>query len=415
MNSIKLSICIPTYNRAKYLRDCLERCLRDFNFDFPFEIVISDNASTDDTGEVVREFIDRGAPIRYFKGVENVGMIPNMNSAFRLGRGEYLLYLADDDRLIPEEVANIVDYLDENKEVTACHAPWFIFDGVAEKDTQQFYTIAEDKVFPKRSFADIFNFMLRGHIFPEIAIYRSSAFRASWVPREVCFFPFPMLAHFLDQGDVAFRQKPFYRQVIRSALGRDRPQGGHEIAMSGWDQYRGGLEYFLYFAAKRGKIGTSTDDRYTQEHLCRQFTLQRMAVAIRLLVGQREYLKSYELYTRMEFGGMGDHPQVAAIRDGLMLAVALQTLAWQVNATAGVSRLIISGFPDPWTIKERLHKVNFPTKVDIVDEPAEHVSDLVENAAVLVSSPEHRERFLALGYLPNLVFSQEDLIQTVLL
>ncbi|MGK9052280.1 glycosyltransferase family 2 protein [Neorhizobium petrolearium] len=415
MNPIKFSICIPTYNRAKYLHDCLERCVRDVKSDFPFEIVVSDNASTDDTTEVVQKFIGQGAPIRYFKGETNVGMIPNMNSAFRLARGEYLLYLADDDRLIGDEIDAIVHYMDENRNLTACYAPWHITDGVTDIDKGVFYELEKDTIYPKRSFAEVFNLMIQRHIFPEIGIYRNSAFRAAWVPREICHFCFPMLAHMLDQGDIAFRKKPFYRQVIRSAIG-NRTQGGHHLAMTAWDTYRGGLEYFLYFGIKRGKIGTSVDDRHTQEYLCRQFTLERMAVAIRLLISQnKDYLKSYELYTRMEFGGRGDHAQLAAIRDGLPLAVALQTLAWQVNATAGVSRLIISGFPDSSIIKERLLKVNFPSRVEIVDEPAEHAPELVEHAAVLVSSAEHRERFVTLGYLPNLVFSQEDLIQTVLL
>ncbi len=225
MSSIKLSICIPTYNREKHLHDCLERCHNDFRFDFPYEIVISDNASTDNTAAVAKEFIERGMPIRYVRGAENVGMIPNMNSALRLGRGDYILYLADDDRLIAKEVANIVTYLDENPNITVCHAPWVMYDGINEVEGGQFYTVNEDKIFPEKSFAEVFNYMFRGHIFPEIGIYRSSAFRASWVPRDICFYPFPMLAHFLDQGDIVFRKTPFYRQVIASGVERDRVQG----------------------------------------------------------------------------------------------------------------------------------------------------------------------------------------------
>ncbi|MFB9950171.1 glycosyltransferase family 2 protein [Rhizobium puerariae] len=414
MNSIKLSICIPTYNRAESLRDCLDRCVRELDFGFPFEIVISDNASTDHTTSVVQEFIERGAPIRYHKGDENVGMIPNVNSAFRLGRGEYLLYLADDDRLIGEEIAEIVAYLDQNPNTTVCHAPWFITDGVTNTDGRPFYHLAEDVVFPRRSYAEVFNFLFRGHVFPEIAVYRRSAIRSAWAPRSICFFAFPLLAHLLDQGDVAFRKKPFYRQVIRSAINRDRQQGGHDIAMTGWDQYRGGLEYFLYFGIKRGRIGTSLDDRTTQEHLCKVFTMERMAVAIRLLIQRGEYLKSYELLTRMEFSGHGEHQQLKEIRNGLPLAAALETLAWQIKSTAGIRSLIISGFLDTSILKERLMKVGFPEKIEIVGEPAEHTKEFMESAAVLVSAQEQRDHFLELGYLPNMVFSQEDLVQTIL-
>ncbi|CDN52615.1 Glycosyl transferase, family 2 [Neorhizobium galegae bv. officinalis bv. officinalis str. HAMBI 1141] len=415
MSSIKLSICIPTYNREKHLHDCLERCHRDFRFDFPYEIVISDNASTDNTGAVAKEFIERGMPIRYVRGAQNVGMIPNMNSALRLGRGEYMLYLADDDRLIPQEVANIVAYLDENPNITVCHAPWAMYDGINEVEGGLFYTVNEDKVFPQKSFAEVFNYMFRGHIFPEIGIYRSSAFRAAWVPRDICFYPFPMLAHFLDQGDIAFRKTPFYRQVIVSGVERDRVQGGAQIAATGWDQYRGGLEYFLYFASKRGKVGTSPDERATQEHLCRNFTLQRMAVSMRLLVGMREFVKAYEVYTRMVFGGFDEHPEVQSFKDGGLLATALQILVWQVSVTAGIENLVIHGFHDIDTIKERLFRVDFPLRLQMIDEPAAPTPRQLDNTAVLVHLPEERDRFVEMGYLPNLVFSQDDLIKTILL
>ncbi|MGO7419868.1 glycosyltransferase family 2 protein, partial [Rhizobium ruizarguesonis] len=66
MSGIKLSICIPTYNREAYLRNALTYCENDYKFAFPFEIVICDNASTDGTQQVVEEFIARGQPIRYY-------------------------------------------------------------------------------------------------------------------------------------------------------------------------------------------------------------------------------------------------------------------------------------------------------------------------------------------------------------
>lgn len=413
MNPIKFSICIPTYNRAEYLHDCLERCVRDVQSDFPFEIVVSDNASTDNTAEVVRKFIALGAPVRYFKNETNVGMIPNMNSALRLGRGEYLLYLADDDRLIGSEIDAIVRYMDENPNLTACYTPWHITDGVTDTDNGVFYTVDKEAVYPRRSFADVFNLMIQKHIFPEIGIYRNSAFRAAWVPREICHFCFPVIAHMLDQGDIAFRKTPFYRQVIRSAVG-DRAQGGHHLAMTGWDSYRGGLEYFLYFGIKRGKIGTSPDDRYTQEYLCRNFTHERMAVAIRLLLPHGEYLKAYELLTRMEYGGLGEHSQLKEIREGLPLAAALQTLVWQITSTAGMKRLLLAGFPDTAILKERLMKVGLPERFDVITDEGDEAAELDEGTCVLVASAEQRERFLELGFLPNMVFCQEDLVQTIL-
>ncbi|WP_117190945.1 glycosyltransferase family 2 protein [Rhizobium terrae] len=413
MNSIKLSICIPTYNRAPHLRSCLER-IKAFTFGFPYEIVISDNASTDNTAEVAREFAAH-MPINYFVRAENNGAVINVNAAFRRARGEYAVYLADDDRLVLEGLLNAIKFLDTHPSVLVCHAPWYLYDGVLEVDTGKFYEVEEDVIFPRHSFGEVFNFMYRGHIFPEIAVFRTDALRATWVPRDICFYAFPMLAHLLDKGDVAFLKEPFYKQVGRSEHGRDRRQGGHDIAMSGWDQYRGGLEYFLYFGTKRGQIRAQDDDKLTQEHMCRTFTMVRMTVALRLLVGFREFVKAYEVYTRLIFGGFDTHPEVTKVRDGLGLAAALETLAWQVNAAAEIDNLIISGFLDAEIIKERIAKVNFPERVAIINEPAEHSPEFANRAAVLVFLPEQRQRFVDLGYPPNMVFAQEDLIQTILI
>ncbi|WP_440409624.1 glycosyltransferase family 2 protein [Neorhizobium petrolearium] len=413
MNSIKLSICIPTYNRAQHLRSCLER-IKGFDFEFPYEIVISDNASTDNTAEIAREFASQ-LPINYYVRAENHGMVVNVNAVFRRARGEYAVYLADDDRLVPEGLVNAMNFLDEHPSVLVCHAPWYLYDGILEADTGKFYDIKEDVVFERRSFGQVFNFMVKGHIFPEIAIFRTQALRTTWVPRDVCFFAFPMMAHMLDQGDVAFLKEPFYRQVGRSEHGRERRQGGHDIAMSGWDQYRGGLEYFLYFGMKRGQISRDAEDRATQEHMCRTFTLLRMTVALRLLISFREFVKAYEVYTRLCFGGFDDFPEVVAAREGLLIAAALETLAWQVNAAAEIDHLIIHGFPDSQTVKERIARVNFPERIKVIDEPVEHTPDFANKTAVLVALPKQREQFLELGYPPNLVFAQDDLIQTILL
>jgi glycosyltransferase involved in cell wall biosynthesis len=414
LTTIKLSICIPTYNRAPYLRDCLERCLKDVVLDFPFEIVVSDNHSTDDTEEVVRSFIAQDAPIRYVKGDVNTGMIPNMNSALRLGRGEYLTYLADDDRLIGAEIAKVVSYLDANESILVCYAPWHIADGDSEGDRKQFYDLEQNHTFHRRQFADVFNLIVQKHIFPEIGIYRASAFRSAWVHREHCHFCFPMLAHMLDMGDIAFHAEPFYRQIIRSAIG-NRQQGGAELAMTAWDTYRGGLEYFLYFGMKRGKIGTSPEDKATMEHLCQRFTMQRMAVAIRLLIARNEYNKAYELLVRMEYGGHGNHPQVAAIRDGLAPAVGLQTLAWHANSTAGVRRMAICGFTDADIIKERFSRVGLSERIELIEGIEGQPAEMIERTIILVAVGEQRQHFLDLGYLPNLVFSQEDLSKAILL
>jgi len=112
---------------------------------------------------------------------------------------------------------------------------------------------------------------------------------------------------------------------------------------------------------------------------------------------------------------MHQHPEVFAAREGLMLSAALETLAWQVNAAGGIENLMLHGFLDTIILKERIRKVNFPQRISIVDEPEAPTPDFISKTAVLVFSPEQRETYVAQGYEPNLVFAQEDLIQTILI
>ena len=89
-----LSICVPTFNRARYL-ECLLQDLTDQIMDlgYSYEILIGDNASEDDTADVVARFGDQLA-IRYIKRPENVGSYHNLSQLFDVARGRYVVYLA---------------------------------------------------------------------------------------------------------------------------------------------------------------------------------------------------------------------------------------------------------------------------------------------------------------------------------
>ncbi|WP_028748338.1 glycosyltransferase family 2 protein [Rhizobium mesoamericanum] len=414
MNGIKLSICVPTYNREAYLRNALEHC-ETYDFDFPYEIVISDNASTDNTKQVVDEFIARGLPIRYFRRPINGGPYKNVASAFHHAVGEYSIYLADDDFLIPDGVKAAVAYLDAHSDVSACHASWYLYDEIADRDLTTFYKVDEDIKFARHDFVEVFRFICERHIFPEIAIYRSSALRSTWVPRDFCFCYFAYLAHVLDQGAVAFLKQPFYRSVAVSKLAPNRSQTGNEEVMVAWDKYRGGLEYFLYIAAKRGKLNTGPESRAIYEEMCRIFTLNRMAVAIRFWAIRKDFIKAYELYTRLALGGMSHHPEVKTLRESFPMLVSMQTLAYQVNATAGIDQLILSGMADPNLISEILRDVGLEPQIEITTDLETHRPARTENTIVFAADMPRRDKFLELGYKPNLIFIESDLTQHILI
>jgi glycosyltransferase involved in cell wall biosynthesis len=94
----KVSIIIPTYNRAKYLPRSIESALLQ---DYPNkEIIISDNASSDDTEAVVMEYL-KSSSVKYYRNPTNIGSAMNIRKCvFEYSTGDWLLVLSDDDYLI---------------------------------------------------------------------------------------------------------------------------------------------------------------------------------------------------------------------------------------------------------------------------------------------------------------------------
>lgn len=414
MSGIKVSICIPTFNRAKFLTKALTYFVEAYVIPYNYEIVISDNASSDDTSEVVKSFIAKGLPIRYFRREENLGYEPNLASAFRHARGEYNIYLADDDILIIDGVIEAIRYMDENPDVVACYAPWYLHNEQLNVDESTFYSVDNDTKFKHRDFTSVFSFLIDRHVFPEIGIYRAEALRSAWVPRYFAYWAFSHLAHYLDVGAVAFLKKPFYRAVIVSKIIRDRPQAGNDEVMTAWDRYRGGLEYFLYVGAKRGAIEQTTHRRIFYEEAIKQFTLLRMTVAMRFWVAKKDYVKAYELYVRLLLGGQQNHPSVVELKESLQLMAAVQTLVWLVNASAEINRLVLDGATDHASLEGLLREAGLRNDVAIVRDVPDQPLEIIQRSAVFVSDALDRDAFIDRGFPPNLIFSDVDITRAIL-
>jgi glycosyltransferase involved in cell wall biosynthesis len=100
-----VTIAIPTFNRASWLKDCVFSTLSQTYQ--CFEVVVSDNASTDETQEVLRQFNDRR--LRVVRQKDNIGLLPNWNACLAEAKGEYIVFVPDDDRIPPWMVARFVE------------------------------------------------------------------------------------------------------------------------------------------------------------------------------------------------------------------------------------------------------------------------------------------------------------------
>lgn len=98
MNDACFSIGIPTYNRCKMLSQSLASALGQQGISI--EVIICDNASTDDTQGFCESLQD--SRVKYFRNSENVGPIPNWEKCLKLAKGEYFAWLQDDDLIFPD-------------------------------------------------------------------------------------------------------------------------------------------------------------------------------------------------------------------------------------------------------------------------------------------------------------------------
>lgn len=118
-NQPKISVCIPVFNGARYITAAVNSVLCQTFQDF--EIVIVDNASTDQTVTLAQQLAVHETRVRVFCNASNLGLAGNLNRCAELARGQFIKYLCVDDLLLPDCLALLVRGLQAHPEaVLAC-------------------------------------------------------------------------------------------------------------------------------------------------------------------------------------------------------------------------------------------------------------------------------------------------------
>jgi glycosyltransferase involved in cell wall biosynthesis len=116
----EISIGIPVYNGADFLGAAIESHLAQTFGDF--ELVISDNASTDGTEELCRGYAKEDSRVRYIRQPVNIGANANYNEVARLARAPFFRWAADDDVLAPEYLERTYGLLSNDSDAVLCHS-----------------------------------------------------------------------------------------------------------------------------------------------------------------------------------------------------------------------------------------------------------------------------------------------------
>jgi len=116
----RLTVGLPVYNGENYIAESIDALLGQSFTDF--ELVISDNASTDGTGDICRRYEKQDSRVRYFRQPQNIGLAPNHNFVAVQARGELFKWASNDDLYARDLLERCVDALDKYPDVVLAHS-----------------------------------------------------------------------------------------------------------------------------------------------------------------------------------------------------------------------------------------------------------------------------------------------------
>ncbi|NNU78677.1 glycosyltransferase family 2 protein [Clostridium estertheticum] len=111
-----LTIGIPTYNRAEFLRKCIENIYSQVGNDSRFEVLVCDNNSEDNTSTVIEELRKNYETLVYYKNDTNIGVSKNIQKVLELSKGEYINLHGDDDYFNEGVYNTIINMINSNRD-----------------------------------------------------------------------------------------------------------------------------------------------------------------------------------------------------------------------------------------------------------------------------------------------------------
>lgn len=190
-----VSICLPVYNGQKYLKDAIDSILAQSYRDF--ELIISDNCSTDKTQDICREFASRDKRVRYFRQTENIGIFPNVEYLIGKAEGIYFMLIGDDDIYDKNFISLLIPLFDKDDNIGIVYSDYgFISDTGLIKNSQL-------KIFMKYTdtpFQNMLSFTKATIVLPMMmGLYKTYLLKKN--------IPFPKFGEMTGGVDVAFLYK----------------------------------------------------------------------------------------------------------------------------------------------------------------------------------------------------------------
>lgn len=220
-----VSIGLPVYNRENFIGKTLDSLLAQTYSDF--EIIVSDNGSTDNTEAICRDYAQRDQRIRYIRQPQNLGLLGNFNFVMKEAHGKYFMWTASDDLCEPEFVGELVKCLDNDPELALVMADLkYISDKGVEVKVNKLDSIRLDEVETDWDHKRELFFQYPGHKLYDCfyGMYRTDVVQACHLPNQirknlVFSLEVPFLAQVAVRGKIASIDAPLklYRYYAESS------------------------------------------------------------------------------------------------------------------------------------------------------------------------------------------------------
>lgn len=156
--SLSLSLCIPVYNGEKTLELAIKSVLNAKLLNY--EILISDNASTDKTKDICQK-LQKKFPslINYHKNSKNIGFAENFKKCVKKAQGKYLFFIGSDDVLLPKKINTFISILDKNPTIDIVCSDIYTFDKNPKRMEKQFVFFNKKRRFFKKGCDALVNWL----------------------------------------------------------------------------------------------------------------------------------------------------------------------------------------------------------------------------------------------------------------
>lgn len=136
MNNPLVSICIPVYNGAPFLKECIDSCLRQTYSNY--EIIILDDGSTDESVKIIESYLISNNRIRFIKNPLNLGLVGNWNKCINESKGEWIKFVFQDDYIADNCIEEFVLLITNESQLIVSERN-FVLPINASEDVKNYY------------------------------------------------------------------------------------------------------------------------------------------------------------------------------------------------------------------------------------------------------------------------------------